>query len=33
MYVREMKANLAEVGVIPYGWDYTCDKDVDGCKG
>jgi len=21
------------MGVIPYVWDYTCDKDVDGCKG
>lgn len=28
-----MKANLNDVGVIPFGWDYTCDKDKDGCKG
>jgi len=21
------------LGAIPYGWDYTCDKDKDGCKG
>jgi len=28
-----LKANLDDVGVIPYGWDYTCDKDADGCKG
>jgi len=29
----ENLANLDSMGAIPYGWDYTCDKDVDGCKG
>jgi len=32
LFMREMKANLDQLGAIPFGWDYSCDKDVDGCK-